>query len=567
MDKLTLGLRPYLLLSLLCVAVYLPGLATVPPLDRDESRFIQATRQMLVSGDYVRIQFQNEMRAKKPVGAYWLQAASVKAFSHPLSSALWPYRLPGALAAWAAALMTFGFGKSLLGRRPALLGGGMLATALILVSEAHQAKTDAVLLACAVAAQMVLARFYVAARANEAAKARTATAGAGGGGCGGPATVRGPGFGEALVFWLAQGIAILVKGPIVPMVSLLTIVTLGLADRSWRWLVTLRPAFGSLVAAAVAAPWFVAISRATGGAFVGQAVKSDLLPKLLGSQESHGFWPGYYLLLAVVLLWPASLLAWPAMVRAWSERRRLAYRFLLAWALPTWVMFELVPTKLPHYVLPTFPAVALITGALAAEQSEVFRTRAARVYFIVWTVVGLTLAAAVAVLPARLGTGFDAGLAVAAAAIAAATLLPALLALRGRILPAAVALALTAAVAFPAVFAGVLPKLDQLWTSRAIAASVGSLGASGPIAAAGYHEPSLVVLMGTGTLLTDGAGAAAHLAAHPDTVAVVGASQAAPFFAALAADHLTPQALDRVDGFNYSRGRRVSLTIYGLTRP
>ena len=565
MDKLTLGLRPYLLLSLLCLAVYLPGLASVPPLDRDESRFIQATRQMLESGDYVRIQFQHEMRAKKPVGAYWLQAAAVTTFSHPLSAALWPYRLPGALAAWATALMTFGFGQSLLGRRPALLGAGMVATALILVSEAHQAKTDAVLLACATAAQLVLGRFYVAARAKEAAKAGMGKTGMGCGG--GSDSVRGPGFGEALVFWLAQGVAILVKGPIVPVVSLLTVVTLGIADRSWRWLVTLRPAFGTLVAAAVAAPWFVAISHATGGAFVGEAVKSDLLPKLLGAQESHGFWPGYYLLLAVVLLWPASLLAWPAMVRAWGERRRLAYRFLLAWALPVWAMFELVPTKLPHYVLPVFPAVALITGALAAEQSEVFRTRGARVYFVAWTAVGLTLAAAVAVLPIHFGAGFDAGLAVAALAVAAATLLPAVLALRGRILPAALALALTAAVAFPAVFAGALPKLDRLWISRGVASAVGSLGVTGPIAAAGFHEPSLVVLMGTGTLLTDGAGAANHLAAHPGTVAVVEASQAAPFLATLAADRLIPVVLDRVEGFNYSRGRPAELTIYGLKRP
>ncbi|HSV29216.1 MAG TPA: glycosyl transferase, partial [Candidatus Omnitrophota bacterium] len=69
MDKLTQGIRPYLALSLLCLILYLPGLAAIPPLDRDEARFAQATRQMVESGDYVRIQFQDEMRAKKPAGA------------------------------------------------------------------------------------------------------------------------------------------------------------------------------------------------------------------------------------------------------------------------------------------------------------------------------------------------------------------------------------------------------------------------------------------------------------------------------------------------------------------
>ena len=74
------GIRPYLLLALLCLALYLPGLASVPPIDRDESRFAQASHQMLESSDYIRIQFQDEVRAKKPAGIYWLQAASAHIF-------------------------------------------------------------------------------------------------------------------------------------------------------------------------------------------------------------------------------------------------------------------------------------------------------------------------------------------------------------------------------------------------------------------------------------------------------------------------------------------------------
>src|SRR6516162_8767255 len=68
------GIRPYALLCILCLILYLPGLATIPPLDRDEARFAQATRQMLETGDFVRIRFQDEARNKKPIGIYWLQA-------------------------------------------------------------------------------------------------------------------------------------------------------------------------------------------------------------------------------------------------------------------------------------------------------------------------------------------------------------------------------------------------------------------------------------------------------------------------------------------------------------
>jgi len=77
------GWRPYALLAALCFALYLPGIAAIPPLDRDEARFAQASRQMLETGDFLRIRFQDEARNKKPAGIYWLQAASVAAFSTP----------------------------------------------------------------------------------------------------------------------------------------------------------------------------------------------------------------------------------------------------------------------------------------------------------------------------------------------------------------------------------------------------------------------------------------------------------------------------------------------------
>src|ERR1700686_1824459 len=108
-----LGVRPYALLTLLCLLLYLPGISAIPPLDRDEARFAQATRQMLETGDFLRIRFQDEARNKKPAGIYWLQAAAVSAFSTPSATAIWPYRLPSLLGAMAAVLLTFALGTAL----------------------------------------------------------------------------------------------------------------------------------------------------------------------------------------------------------------------------------------------------------------------------------------------------------------------------------------------------------------------------------------------------------------------------------------------------------------------
>ena len=147
LDRWSSGGRPWAALILLCLALYLPGIAALPPFDRDESRFVQATRQMLDTGDFVQIRFQDEARNKKPVGIHWLQAAAVSALSEPASTALWPYRLVSALAATLAVLLTFLIGRTLLGAPAALLGAAASAGMLLLVVEAHLAKTDAALLA------------------------------------------------------------------------------------------------------------------------------------------------------------------------------------------------------------------------------------------------------------------------------------------------------------------------------------------------------------------------------------------------------------------------------------
>src|SRR5246127_1749246 len=190
-DGLLTCIRPYALLCLLCFILYAPGLVAIPPLDRDKARFAQATRQMLETGDFVRIRFQDEPRNKKPIGIYWLQAAAVAAFSSPKSAAIWPYRLPSALAATAAVLLTLGFCARLFDSPPpASIAAVLTASALGVVVEAHLAKTDAALLAAVAAAQGALGLVYIAPRAGRRV-------------C----------WPLPPLFWLAEGVAILLKGP------------------------------------------------------------------------------------------------------------------------------------------------------------------------------------------------------------------------------------------------------------------------------------------------------------------------------------------------------------------
>ncbi len=533
----TNGLRPYLILTLLCLALYLPGLASVPPIDRDESRFAQASHQMLETGDFVRIQFQDKSRAKKPAGIYWMQAASAHLFH--AERRIWAYRLPSVLGALAAVLLTFAFGQALVGRPAALMGAALLACSLILVSEGHQAKTDAMLLACVVAVQGVLGRFYMVSR-----------------GVG-----KKPGQMEILAFWIAMGLGILIKGPIVPVVALLTALALSIADRKILWLQGLRPIMGVIVAAAIVAPWAAAVSQATHGQFIGQAVKTDLLPKLLGSQESHGAPPGYFLLLFSALAWPGSLFMVPGFVRAVKNRQAAALRFCLAWVVPAWLMFELVPTKLPHYVLPTFPALALLAGIAIAANDETLRARWSKLYAGVWLLVALALAALAVLAPFKLGEGFSPLSLFAAAGALTAGLLPAWFTWKGEHQHALAAALAGAVLAYAGIFQGVLPGLDRMFLSQRINEM---LPAEVPVAAVGFHEPSLVFLRGTRTDLTDAPGAVAFLESHPQGVAIIEAKSKPAFDAALAAAHARAEQVGEVDGFNYSRGRPAALGLWTL---
>src|SRR5215472_1761368 len=123
-------------LALVCLVAFLPGFFTIPPVDRDEARFAQATKQMLEGGGFVDIRFQDEVRYKKPIGIYWLQAAAVKVGEAAgVSRApyrIWLYRLPSLFGAIGAVLATYWAALAFVSRRASLLAGLMMAGSLLL---------------------------------------------------------------------------------------------------------------------------------------------------------------------------------------------------------------------------------------------------------------------------------------------------------------------------------------------------------------------------------------------------------------------------------------------------
>jgi 4-amino-4-deoxy-L-arabinose transferase-like glycosyltransferase len=305
---------------------------------------------------------------------------------------------------------------------------------------------------------------------------------------------------------------------------------------------------------------------ATGGGFAGESLGHDLLGKLIHGEESHGAPPGTYLVAALVTFWPGSLALAGAARLAWRQRAEPAIRFLIAWIVPFWLLMELIPTKLPHYVLPAYPALALLAGrALVDGVAGARRHWSDFVAWSVWGLVALGLGGALLALPIRLGAAMPA---VGAAAVVTALALAgaALLGLwRGKSRPWLGFAA--AALLWASGFALILPRIDALWLSRSAAALVNDQNrVLRPVVVAGYAEPSLVFLLGTATKLTGGPEAAAILAKLPETLILVSDREDAAFRGVLQKDGISVDALGQVSGLDYSNGRAMTLTLYETAR-
>lgn len=539
------------LLVFVSLAMFLPGFFTIPPFDRDESRYAQASHQMLETGDFVDIRFQHEPRHKKPIGIYWLQSATVTLLTGGADHGpIWMYRIPSLLGAIAAVLLTAWAGARLFGATVGVGAGLMMAATVILGVEARMAKTDAVLLATIVAAQGALLRVYL-----DRVKPIP------------------PGLGTVLTFWIAAGASILVKGPIILMVTGGTILMLWALDRRIDWLRLLRPRIGVPVMLAVVLPWLVAIGIETRGAFFTYAIGHEFLGKAHSVQENHWGPPGYYLLTFWLTFWPWSLFAALALPWIWRNRTDPSVRFCIAWIVPTWLIFELVTTKLPHYTIVVFPAVACLTVAAALERFEgpaprrPWSFRAAAGFYLLMTLgfagAAIWFAADIAghVVPAAV----VAGVLILATGMAAV----ALERLREPNRLMAGVLAGAFAVWFT-IHGLVLPNLTPMWLSPRVQAAMEKHRPcpSSVLAATSYTEPSMVFLVGTATILGGPGDVAEHLVADPACAIgmVADGEDRDVFIAAMRDAGLSIREVDAVSGFNYSRGHRLTLRFYVVDR-
>ncbi|MDJ0785204.1 MAG: glycosyltransferase family 39 protein [Myxococcota bacterium] len=371
--------RRVALLALGGLALFLVGSASIGVVDRDEARFALAVREMAERGDWIVPTNWDELRFQKPILVYWLAGASWSA----LGETPFGLRLPSALSSLAVVLLSaFAFARRF-GPDVGFRAGVILATSVMLVIEAHAFTADAALLlgttvsflaweklregterpgwvqllfwlavAWGALAKLVNVGFLIAAavalelvrgrRSDSETRTLLALCGVG------ALAVAIPGFGSVGV---------------VVMIALAGTAALRAWQRSERLEPSLGIVWGAPLAVAIFAAWGVPAVLETEGAFFTKGVQEDMLGRTTRGFEGHWGIPGYYVATTLLIFAPWGALLPAAVVRAFRKRNR-DRRLLLpvAWIVGCFVMLELVTSKLPHYMLVTFPALALVVA-------------------------------------------------------------------------------------------------------------------------------------------------------------------------------------------------------------
>lgn len=364
----TIPLRSLLVLLGLVAGLLLLRLGTVPLLGPDEPRYSRVAIEMARAGEWVRPTLQGEPWLEKPALFYWLAGIGFRVLGETETAA----RLPSVLAALALVLTTALFGARLYGRAAGLHAGFVLGTCVLTFAYGRAAAMD-MLLAAGTSAGTALVGLSLL-------------------GAGGPLTLTAAGA--------CIGLAVLAKGPLGLLLPGLVVVAWLAITRdlaALRRLLSIR-ALAALVV--VAGPWYLFVYLDQGWHFVEVFLLNHNVQRFTSTIHRH---PGpfyYYVPVLLVGLFPWSGLTLPALAEL-RPRRAREDLFVLMWLAAPLVFFSSAASKLPGYILPCLPPLAILAGraaaGLAADAARWSRWGRAT------AVIGLVLAAVVACGPVILG--------------------------------------------------------------------------------------------------------------------------------------------------------------------
>ena len=329
----------------------------------DEGRYAEIAREMVVTGDWTTPRLNGYKYFEKPPLQYWATAAAFELFGIDE----WTARLWTALTGFLGILLVLYFGNRVFGPPVGGLAAAMLAGSLWWGIIGHLNTLD-----IGVSFFMVLTVFGVALAQLDDASAQER-------------------WWWMHAAWAAAVLALLSKGLISIVLPGGAFVLYLLVQRDWKRLSKLHFGTGLLLFLAIGAPWFVAVSAAN-DEFLRFFFIHEHFERFLTTVHGryHPAWYFIPVLAAGFSPWIVSLV--PGLVRAWRDRPELAFRparFLLLWAALVFAFFSASSSKLPSYILPMFPALAVLAALHAANAGRALLAAQSMLYALIGLVVAL----------------------------------------------------------------------------------------------------------------------------------------------------------------------------------
>ena len=543
-----------IILGFLALICFFSTLNMVPPLDRDESRYIQATVQMLETKDFVNINFLESPRLKKPPGIYWLQAISAVGIKNIFfldSAPIWAFRIPSAIGASVSIWVTFLLGQFLFGRAQGLIAALLLMSSPIVIMESHIAKTDSVLLALFLCALYILVKivFYADKKLPK------------------PSDI------TIFAFWIIMSFTFLIKGPIALVILLLTIISYKVLKEPINFK-DLKPIMGIILFMLIILPWFILINSGNNNDVLFNTIKKDMVLKLVSVQESHGAPPGSYLLSSILTAWPIALFIIPSALWCFKNKDNKAVKFLLCSLIPSWLFFEIIPTKLLHYVLPLLPSFAILTAAMIISSVKGIKSRGISENYIFKFLSalpflgGAIIAAGIIYIGNRYGEGLTLSILLIASIYVFSSFLCGYFLYIKSFIKAALVVIICNIIALKLLIILIPNQLQKIWVSERIYSQIQDKNLSEVFLLLGYSEPSLIFRLGSQTKIVSSNKEAINLILHKNINYIIIERFYLDQFKKLSEENgIVINAIgNSILGFNYSKGKNVEIIVFNLNQ-
>ena len=383
--------------------------------------------------------------------------------------------------------------------------------------------------------------------------------------------IKKPSDSTILVAWMVLSFSFLVKGPVALFILFLLILSFRFSRETINYK-NFKPVLGIIIFIIIVFPWFMFVQTGNNTDVFLNSIKKDMLLKLISAQESHGAPPGSYLISSFLTAWPITLFIFPTALWAFNNKKNKPVKFLLCSLLPAWLFFEIIPTKLLHYILPLLPSLAILTAAMIVSSIKDKNFKASfdkhifRLISILPFIGGLLIAFGIIYLSNIYGEGLTFSIVLIACIYTLGSFLSSYYIYTQSFIKTLIVVVFSNIIALNLLIFIIPNQFQKIWVSERIYLEIEKKTEYNKYILLGYSEPSLVYRLGSNTKIAGNSKEAINLVLNNNIKSVIiEASYIAEFKELSIKTDIVVKSISKpIEGFNYSKGQNVEIFIIHL---